>query len=159
VKGRTIFGALFLTIRCGARRKRLHQDLLLHPGKTGWRRVPAGKYALYTIPGESEWTVIIHKDTNASIFNYNATNDLVRFKVAPVTLSDTFIETFTIEFNRLRDESAVLTLVWDKTVVPIKLEVDVASKLVPQIEAAMASPDKKQAGFISRPPRFTSTTV
>jgi hypothetical protein len=57
------------------------------------------------------------------------------------------IETFTIEFNRIRDESAVLNLVWEKTVVPIHLDVDVTSKLVPQIEAAMASPDKKQAGL------------
>ena len=31
--------------------------------------------------------------------------------------------------------------------VPIHLTVDVTSKLVPQIEAAMASPDKKQDGF------------
>jgi hypothetical protein len=62
-------------------------------------------------------------------------------------LTDTRIETFTIEFNRIRDESAVLNLVWDKTVVPIRLEVDVASKLVPQIEAAMAAPGKKSDGF------------
>jgi hypothetical protein len=148
VKGRTIFGGIVpydQVWRTGANAST--KISFSTPVKLGGVEVPAGKYALYTIPGESEWTVIIHKDTNASIFNYNATNDLVRFKVAPVTLSDTFIETFTIEFNRLRDESAVLTLVWDKTVVPIKLEVDVASKLVPQIEAAMASPDKKQAGF------------
>ena len=41
----------------------------------------------------------------------------------------------------------MLNLVWDKTVVPIHLEVDVTSKLVPQIEAAMAAPGKKEAGF------------
>jgi hypothetical protein len=32
---------------------------------------------------------------------------------------------------------------WDKTAVPIKLQVDVVSSLVPQIEAAMAAPGKK----------------
>ncbi len=41
----------------------------------------------------------------------------------------------------------MLTLVWDKTVVPIRMEVDVTSKVVAQIEAAMASPDKKDAGL------------
>ena len=43
--------------------------------------------------------------------------------------------------------SAVLTLVWDKTVVPIRVEVDVTGKVVTQIEAAMASTDKKDAGL------------
>ena len=39
---------------------------------------------------------------------------LVRFKVRPITLTDTTLETFTIEFNHIRDESAVLNLVWEK---------------------------------------------
>ena len=52
------------------------------------------------------------------------------------------IETFTIEFNRIRDESAVLNLVWDHTVVPIKIEMELTGKLVPQIEAVMASDAK-----------------
>ena len=66
--------------------------------------------------------------------------------MAPVTLAES-IETFTIEINRIRDESAVLNLVWDKTVVPLHLQVDVVSKLVPQIETAMAAPGKKSAGL------------
>jgi hypothetical protein len=57
------------------------------------------------------------------------------------------IETFTIDINRIRDESANLDLIWDKTVIPIRLEVELTGKVVAQIEAAMALPDKKQAGF------------
>src|SRR5262249_1584443 len=57
------------------------------------------------------------------------------------------VETFTINFTDIRDESAVLYLAWDNVLVPVKIEMDVTSKVVPQIEAAMASPDKKQAGF------------
>ncbi|MGD0651477.1 MAG: DUF2911 domain-containing protein [Verrucomicrobiia bacterium] len=111
--------------------------------KLNGAEIPAGKYALYTVPGEKEWTVIIHKDTTASIFNYNQTNDLVRFKAVPVRLAD-LVETFTIDINDIRDESATLNLVWEKTRVPVKLEVDLVSKLVPQIEAVMAaSGDRK----------------
>lgn len=109
--------------------------------------IPAGKYALYTIPGETDWTIIISTNLSATIFNYNATNDLVRFKVASVPLNGMSIETFTIEFNHIRDESAVINLVWDRTVVPIQLSIPLVDKIVPQIEAAMASPDKKSAGF------------
>ena len=148
MKGRVIFGGVVpydQVWRTGANAST--KISFSTPVKLNGVEIPAGKYALYTIPGQTEWTIIIHKNTNASIFNYNPTNDLVRFQVTPVTLSDMSIETFTIEFNRLRDESAVLNLVWDKTVVPIPLEVDVTSKLIPQIEAAMASTNKQTAGF------------
>ena len=109
--------------------------------------IPAGTYALFTIPGEKEWTVIISKNAAQwGSFQYNEKDDVTRFKVTPVTLAES-IETFTIEFNHIRDESAVLNLVWDRTVVPIHLTVEVTSQVVPQIEAAMAAPGKKSDGL------------
>ena len=106
--------------------------------------VSAGTYALYTIPGEDEWTIILNKGVGKSGTQYDQKEDVTRFKVTPVKLSDTTIETFTIEFNQIRDESAVIKLVWEKTVVPIKVELDVTSKLVPEIEAAMAAPEGRK---------------
>ena len=118
------------------------------PVKLDGHEIPAGKYALYTIPGENEWTIILSKNTRLwGAFGYNEKDDLVRFKVKPVTLTDTRIETFTIELNNIRDQSADIDLVWDKTVVPIRLEVDLVNKIVPEIEAAMAAPGKKSDGF------------
>lgn len=109
--------------------------------------IPAGSYALFTIPGENEWTIILNKNASQfGAFQYDAKDDLVRFKVAPVTLTEN-IETFTIEFNHIRDESAMLNLIWAKTVVPLKIEINLTDKLVPQIEAAIAAPGKKSAGF------------
>jgi hypothetical protein len=109
--------------------------------------IPAGTYALFTIPGEDEWTIIINKGAAQwGAFQYDEKADVARFKVTPISLAFP-LETFTIEFNRIRDESALINLVWDKTVVPINLEVELTDKLVPQIEAAMASPDKKSDGF------------
>jgi hypothetical protein len=106
--------------------------------------IPAGNYALYTIPGKKEWTVIISKDTGpAGVFGYNQTNDLARFKAVPVKVAKP-VETFTIDINDIRDDSATINLVWEKTCVPIKLELDLVSTLVPKIEAVMsASGDKK----------------
>jgi hypothetical protein len=148
VKGRTIFGGLVpydVVWRTGA--NAATKISFSTPVKLNGNDIPAGKYALYTIPGEKEWTIIISKDTAATIFTYSPTNDLVRFKVTPVLLKDTSIETFVIEFNHIQDESAVINLAWDKTVVPIKLEVDVVSKVLPQIDAALSSTNKQQAGF------------
>jgi len=148
VKHRAIFGGIVpygQVWRTGA--NQATKITFSTPVKLESTDIPAGTYALFTIPGEKEWTIIINKGaTQWGAFQYNEKDDVARFKVTPVMPAET-IETFTIEFNRIRDESAVLNLVWEKTVVPIHLDVDVTSKLVPQIEAAMASPDKKQAGL------------
>jgi hypothetical protein len=148
VKGRKIFGGIVPygeVWRTGA--NQATKLTFSTPVKLNGSDVPAGTYALFTIPGENEWTVII--STNASqwgAFRYNEKDDLLRFKVAPVTLAES-IETFTVEFNHIRDGAAVLNLIWDKTVVPIRLQVELTSQLVPQIEAAMAAPGKKTDGF------------
>jgi len=148
-KGRTIFGGIVpygQVWRTGA--NQATKITFNTPVKFEGTEIPAGTYALFTIPGEQEWTVILNKNSGQwGAYQYDEKADVARFKVTPVTLRDTMIETFAIEFNRIRDESALLDLVWDKTVVPIHVEVDVSSKVVPQIEAAMASPDKKQPVF------------
>jgi len=148
VKNRTVFGGIVpygQVWRTGANQATTIS--FSTPVKLEGVEIPAGKYALFTIPGEKEWTVIISKNAAQwGSFQYNEKDDVARFKVKPVTLAES-IETFTIEFNRIRDESAVLNLVWDKTVVPIHLSVEVTSQLVTQIDAAMAAPGKKSDGF------------
>jgi len=148
VKNRTVFGGIVpygQVWRTGANQATTIS--FSTPVKLEGVEISAGKYALFTIPGEKEWTVIISKNAAQwGSFQYNEKDDVTRFKVNPVTLAES-IETFTIEFNHIRDESAVLNLVWDKTVVPIHLSVEVTSQLVPQIEAAMAATGKKSDGF------------
>lgn len=122
--------------------------------KLNGKDIPAGTYALFTIPGEDEWTVIINKGARQwGAFQYNEKDDVTRFTVAPVQLGEP-IESFTIEFNHLRDESAVMDLVWDRIVVPIHIEIPLTDKLVPQIEAAMAAPGKKSDGFYFQAAQF-----
>ena len=106
--------------------------------------IPAGTYELFTIPGEDEWTIIINKAANQwGAYQYDEKQDFARIKARPIQLAES-IETFTIEFNKIRDDSAVMNLAWDRTLVPIRIEMDVASKLVPQIEAVMASDAKEK---------------
>src|SRR6185437_2221208 len=104
---------------------------------------PAGKYSLFTIPGENEWTIIINKDTKSSPFAYKESNDVVRFTAPAVQISEN-IETFSIMINAIRDDSARIDLIWEHTAVPIRLTLDVVSTVKSQIEAAMsASGDRK----------------
>jgi len=59
-------------------------------------------------------------------------------------------ETFSISFNDLAKESAAtLDLTWENTRVPVPIEVDLVSTLVPQIEAAMAATEGKKPYFAS----------
>ena len=144
VKGRTIFGGLVpydKVWRTGA--NNATKITFSTAVKLNGAGIPAGSYSLFTIPGENEWTIIINKNVGQSGLQYDEKADVVRFKVTPVKLAET-IETFAIEINHITDESAVLNLVWEKTVVPIKLEVELAGKLVPQIEAVMASEEKNK---------------
>lgn len=149
VKGRVIFGGIVPyghVWRTGA--NMATRISFSAPVELEGHKIPAGTYALFTIPGANTWTIILNKDAKQwGAFRYNQKDDLVRFDVTPITLKNTSVDAFTIEFNHIRDESALLDLVWDKTIVPIHLKVDVAGKLVPEIEAAMAAPGKKSDGF------------
>ncbi|MBI2497917.1 MAG: DUF2911 domain-containing protein [Opitutae bacterium] len=116
--------------------------------KFGGADVPAGTYALFTIPGETEWTVILNKVPGQwGAYAYDAKNDVARVTAAPTKLT-TPVETFAIGFSNLANESAAtLYLTWENVRVPVPIEVDVVGTLVPQIEAVMANPEAKKPWF------------
>jgi len=139
-KGRTVFGGLVPyghVWRTGA--NEATKVSFSTPVKLNGTDVPAGTYELFTIPGKDEWTVIIHKNMSQwGAYTYDAKNDVARVKSKPVALTNG-VETLSITFNDLRDESATLNIAWEKVRVPVAITVDVKSTFVPQIEAVMAS--------------------
>jgi len=148
VKGRDIFGGLIpygQVWRTGA--NQATKVIFSTPVKLNGTEIPAGTYAFLTIPGKDEWTIVVNKGAEQwGAYKYDEKADIARIKATPIK-SEKPIETFTIEFNDIRDDSSVMNLAWDKTVVPIKLEVDFADKLTSQIEAVMASDDAKKPYF------------
>lgn len=81
------------------------------------QRLPKGKYALFTIPNEEEWTIIFNKKHDQwGAFNYNEEDDVLRVKVQPEE-TDEFGETFTID---LEDNDVVLF--WENTRVRFRVE-------------------------------------
>ena len=111
--------------------------------KFGGADVPAGKYALFTIPEAGEWTVILSKVTGQwGAYAYDPKDDQARIKVKPTKLAES-VETLELGIGNLRDDSATLDIRWETTRVSIPLAVDVVSIIVPQIEAAMAGEGKK----------------
>ncbi len=112
--------------------------------------VPAGTYALFTIPGEDQWTIIINNGAAQwGAFQYDQKVDVARFTANPVKINE-HIESFGIDFNRITDDSAMLELIWDDVVVPIRVRVDIGlnpdpgTKTVPRIEAALSGPGNQK---------------
>lgn len=112
--------------------------------KLGGAAVPAGSYALFTIPGETEWTVILSKvvDDQWGSYAYNPKDDQTRVKVKSVAMAEP-LETMTISLQDMRAGKANLVIAWEKTKVPIAIDTDLVAKVKPQIEAAMAGSGEK----------------
>lgn len=144
VRGRKIFGGLVpygQVWRTGA--NTATKISFSTPVKLNGTAVPAGTYEVFTIPGEAEWTVIIHQHKSQwGSYSYDAKNDVARVTAQPIALASP-VESLAIGLNDLRDTSATLYLAWERTRVPLKLEVDTVGILRPQIEAAMQAGGKK----------------
>lgn len=101
--------------------------------------VPKGMYALYTIPGKEEWTVIIHKNTSyggTGGDDYSTDEDLMRFKVKPTTLKDK-VETFTIDITNNRMDRSSIDLTWANTKVSFDVVAPVDEKIVKMIDQTL----------------------
>ena len=140
IRGRKIFGGLLPhgeIWRTGA--NAATKVTFSTPVKISGTELPAGSYALYSIPDPREWTVIFNKVSGEwGAYSYKQENDALRVKAKPMSLSMP-VETFTIDINDIQTESATLNLVWEKTRVPVKLEFDVIKPTVAQIDSIMNS--------------------
>ena len=85
--------------------------------------VPAGTYAIYTIPGEREWTVIVNRSWEQWGHERNYTDEVRAQDVAratvPVERMDQNVETFTIRTDRAGEQAVTLVLEWEHTRVRI----------------------------------------
>ena len=71
------------------------------------KKVPAGKYTLFAIPGETETTFIINKETGQWGTQYKEAQDLVR-----VTGKTEKAPTFTEKLTYVIDNSGKVSLLW-----------------------------------------------
>jgi len=86
----------------------------------GGLKVPKGEYALFTIPAEKQWTLVVNKTAKQwGAFKYDAAQDLGR---APMTVASSTkpVEQFTIELVPA-GKQLTLKLAWDKTVATVAI--------------------------------------
>ncbi|MFY0652417.1 MAG: DUF2911 domain-containing protein [Cyclobacteriaceae bacterium] len=82
--------------------------------------VKAGKYWLYTIPGEEEWTVVLNTELGAwGLPGPNPTLDVLSLKVTAVSLPQS-TEQFKISLEPIK-ESLDLQMIWDNLQVSVQI--------------------------------------
>ena len=138
--GREIFGGLVpfgKLWRTGA--NAVTKIKFSHAVTLGGKEIPAGEYALFTIPTANEWTIIVSKDAKVqSAADYKQENDVARITATPESLPMP-IETFTIALNDVKGASATLDFLWDKTRVPVKLTTEDVEQVNKQLDAAVSA--------------------
>jgi len=80
----------------------------------GELHVPAGKYTLFTIPSENQWTLIVNKQTGQWGTNYDTSQDLGRVKMN-VSKLESPLEEFTIEIEQGEGHKGTLSFRWETT--------------------------------------------
>lgn len=112
VKGRTIFGGLVPYGEVWRTGANTNTTLTIsHEATIGGMKVPAGTYGLFTVPGTSEWTVILSKDNAAwGSGSYKNENDAARFTVKPEKVSN--VELLTFNFEHVDSDKARLSIAW-----------------------------------------------
>jgi hypothetical protein len=121
MKGRAIFGGLVPwgeVWRTGADEATTfttETDVVI-----GGLKVPKGEYALFTIPTEKRWTLVLNKTARQwGAFKYDATQDLGRVPMAVASLARP-VEQFTIEMVPA-GKQVTLKLSWDKTAASVAI--------------------------------------
>ena len=137
MKGRKIFGDLVpygKVWRTGANqatRIKFADDVTI-----GGQAIKAGEYALFTIPNEKEWDIIINKGSANWGTDYKQADDIARVKVKSMKLEQP-VESFTMQFANVKSNTAELQIMWDKTAVAVPFATDVDKKVMTQIENVM----------------------
>jgi hypothetical protein len=89
--------------------------------KINGQNLPAGKYSFFTVPGETEWTVIFNSRTDIEGLDYQEDADVLKLKVKPETGGFRERMTFLIENNT--NDAADIVLHWEKLRLILKMEV------------------------------------
>lgn len=141
VKGRTIFGDLVpfdKVWRTGANsvtKISFGGDVTVEG-----TALKGGDYAILTKPGQMSWDVHFYAYESGNWSSYLEKDPTAVVTVKPIKVEGIQVENFFITFADLTSEGALMELIWDQTIVPIKIGVDTHSGVMAAIERTMAGP-------------------
>lgn len=152
MRGRKIFGSLVPyndLWRTGAgesTRITFSEDIIF-----GDQIVKKGKYGVYSIPNQNEWTIILNEDSSLhGDFGYEEKKDVLRIKVKPSTFKEVQ-ESFTMDLVDFKaDYSASLELRWENTSVKIPIKSMADGKVMAQIEEVLLVNQSTNPGLLNK---------
>lgn len=117
VKGRNVwagdlapYGKVWRTGADASTSIELDKDVMIE-GKA----LPAGKYALFTIPGEKEWVIIFNKKIAWGAYTYKQEEDVLRVTVKAMANEMTERVTFSVNSDNV-------SIAWEKVKVAFKVK-------------------------------------
>ncbi len=130
------FGEMWRTGANASTKISFSQDVTI-----GGKEVKAGKYALLSIPGVDNWTIILYKSYN---FNgvpnpYKEEEEAVRV-VVPARKMDYTMESMLIDVNNLRNNSATVEIIWENTAVGFDVTFNTDAQVQKEIDRVLAGP-------------------
>ncbi len=141
MKGRKVFGNLVpfdKMWRTGANKNTIisfSNDVVV-----SGKKLKAGAYAIFTKPGKSSWEVVFYNDTeNWGTPQKWDNSKAVTVSVKPMTLPNK-VETYTMTFSNLTNNSAILNVLWENTMVGVKIDVPTDATVSEAISKVMAGP-------------------
>lgn len=136
-KGRQVFGGLvafdkpWRTGANAATKFTASRDFMF-----GDKKVPAGSYALYSIPGKNSWTMVLNTSADAwGAMGFDKAKDVARITVKPQAIPAR--ERMTFLFSDTTDDTSRLDLEWEKTRVSIPLKVDTKGHVLANIDQSL----------------------
>jgi tetratricopeptide (TPR) repeat protein len=108
----------------------------------GGKALDTGRYVIYTIPNKGQWDVAFSKGTAyPGQQGFKESDDVVRLKAPAASLKDK-VETFTMQFANIQNESCDLQLMWGNTAVSFPITTNIKDRLRNQIETALQGQNK-----------------
>jgi hypothetical protein len=110
----------------------------------------AGSYAIFTKPGKAMWEVYFYSDTEnwgtPAKWDDSKVMAMGEVTVHPIPFS---VETFTLNINSIKNSSATIDLIWEKTYVGIPFEVPTDDAVLASINDVLGGTPKAQDYFSS----------
>jgi hypothetical protein len=106
----------------------------------GGQKLPAGTYALFTVPGKDKWTVVFNTQAEQwGSADHDSSKDLLKVEVKPEAAPHE--EWMQFAFENLGNKGGDLVLRWEKLSVAIPIEVDI-DPILASVRSAMAEAKK-----------------
>ena len=142
MRGRTIFGNLVPYGKMWRTGANANTKITFSTDVTvGGSTLKAGTYAVFTTPNETSWDVIFYSDAS----NWGTPREWDDAKVAAKVSAEVIkmpinIESFTMSFDDLTNNSAALGILWEDVYVGVTFEVPTDKAVSASIEKTMAGP-------------------